>query len=285
MTKINIKNLSYQYSLAHNKALNDISLKIDAGDFIGIIGANKAGKTTLAKSLAGLVPHFYKGDFSGDIVIDNLNTKEESISEISLKVGLVFQDPFNQISGAKLTVYDEVAFGLENIGLEREKMIGRIDYYLDLMGITAQKNSNPFELSGGQMQRLAIASIMAREPEIFVLDEPSSQLDPQGTEEVFEAVDKLREKNLTVIMVSQKVEKMAKYANKILLLNEGSLIDFDKTEKIFSREDLKDYGVRAPVYTEIAKELKLKKENGNYPITKEELKELVVRKYGQNFSK
>ena len=284
MSKINIKNLSYQYSLGNERALKDISITINDGDFIGVIGANKAGKTTFCKALAGLVPHFYKGDFSGNIIIDDLNTKENSISNISLKVGLVFQDPFNQISGAKLTVYDEVAFGLENIGLERAKMIERIDYYLELMGITAQKNSNPFELSGGQMQRLAIASIMAREPNIFVLDEPTSQLDPQGSEEVFEAVDKLREKNLTVIMVSQKVEKIAKYANNILLLNQGKVIDFDKTEKVFSRDDLKEFGVRPPVYTEIAKELKLKNEQKNYPITKEELEKLVVNEYGQNFS-
>lgn len=283
--KVNIENLTYKYSLSEEKALNDISLKISTGDFIGVVGPNKAGKSTFCKALVGLVPHFYKGDLSGNILIDDLNTKENSISDISLKVGLVFQNPFNQISGAKLSVYDEVAFGLENIGLGRKEMIERIDYYLDLMGIYSQRKSNPFELSGGQMQRLAIASIMAREPSVFVLDEPTSQLDPQGTEEVFEAVHKLREKNLTVIMVSQKVDKLAKYANKILLLNDGNLIDFDKSKKIFSREDLENYGVRPPVYTEIAKELKLKDNKKNYPVNQEELYNLVVKKYGKNFSK
>jgi len=285
MSKVIIKNLSYQYPLGDENALEDISLKINKGDFLGIVGPNKAGKSTLCKSLVGLVPHFYNGDFSGEILIDDLNTKNHSISQISLKVGLVFQNPFNQISGAKLTVYDEVAFGLENIGLPREKMIERIDYYLKLMDIYDQRASNPFEISGGQMQRLAIASIMAREPDVFVLDEPTSQLDPQGSKEVFNAIHKLSQKDLTVIIVSQKMERLAKYTDNILLLNQGRVIDYDKKEKIFARDDLEELGVRPPIYTEIARKMNLKNDKSYYPINRKKLTDLVVKKYGQNFSK
>ncbi|MEC9489478.1 MAG: ATP-binding cassette domain-containing protein [Halanaerobiales bacterium] len=282
MKKITINNLSYKYLLAENKALNNISLEVAKGDFIGVIGPNKAGKSTLCKSLVGLIPHFYKGEFEGEILIDKLNTLNSSIAEISLKVGLVFQDPFNQISGAKLTVYDELAFGLENNGVEREEMIARIDKYLDLMDLNKVKDNNPFELSGGQMQRLAIASIMALKPDVFVLDEPTSQLDPQGTEEVFKAVSRLREENLTVILVSQKLNKLADYANKILFLNQGEIVAYDDTAAVFSRNDLEQMGMGAPIYTEIARELGLKNDKDQYPIRKSEIKEMLVAKYGKN---
>ncbi|RAK10269.1 energy-coupling factor transport system ATP-binding protein [Halanaerobium saccharolyticum] len=282
MKKITINNLSYKYSLAENKALNNISLEVEKGDFIGVVGPNKAGKSTLCKSLVGLIPHFYKGEFEGEILIDNLNTLNSSIAELSLKVGLVFQNPFNQISGAKLSVYDELAFGLENNGLGREEMITRIDKYLNLMDLNEVKDNNPFELSGGQMQKLAIASIMALKPDVFVLDEPTSQLDPQGTEEVFKAVSRLREENLTVILVSQKLNKLADYANKILFLNQGEIAAYDNTAAVFSRNDLEQMGMGAPIYTEIARELGLKNEKNQYPIRKSELKEMLVAKYGKN---
>ncbi|TDO89334.1 energy-coupling factor transport system ATP-binding protein [Halanaerobium saccharolyticum] len=285
MKEIIINNLSYKYSLAENKALNNISLEIEKGDFIGVIGPNKAGKSTFCKSLVGLIPHFYKGEFEGEILIDDLNTLNSSIAEISLKVGLVFQDPFNQISGAKLSVYDELAFGLENNGVEREEMITRIDKYLDLMDLNEVKDNNPFELSGGQMQRLAIASIMALKPDVFVLDEPTSQLDPQGTEEVFKAVSRLREENLTVILVSQKLNKLADYANKILFLNQGGIVAYDDTAAVFSRNDLEQMGMGVPIYTEIARELELKNEKDQYPIRNSELKEMLVAKYGKNIGK
>jgi len=270
MKKIIVDNLKYRYPSAQELALKGISLEIEKGQFIGVIGPNGAGKSTLCQALVGLVPHFYHGAYGGSVVVDGLEVLKSEISALALKVGLVFQNPFTQVTGAKLTVYDEVAFGLENMGLDRAEMIERIDRALTLLDIYRYKDRNPFDLSGGQMQRLAIASIIAMKPQIIVLDEPTSQLDPQGSEEVFKAVDKLKSEGMTLVMVEHKIEKIAEYADKVALLSGGELVDFDRPIRVFSRPDLERYGVAAPVYTRICRDLKIKDEKtGLYPITLE----------------
>ena len=152
---------------------------------IGIIGRNGAGKSTLCQALVGLVPHFYRGAYGGKVTVAGLEVMKNSVSRLSAKVGIVFQNPFTQVTGSKWTVYEEVAFGLENMGVPRKEIIERVDFALHLLGLEDVKDRNPFDLSGGQAQRMAIAGVIALKPEIIVLDEPTSQLDPQGTEEVF----------------------------------------------------------------------------------------------------
>lgn len=277
MKKIIVENLKYKYPLTNELALKGISFEVDKGEFVGVVGKNLSGKSTLCQSLVGLVPHFYKGAYGGKVVVDGLEVSESEISEISQKVGIVFQNPFTQVTGSKLTVYEEIAFGLENIGISREEMKERIDYSLKLLDIYKFKDRNPFDLSGGQMQRMAISSIVAMRPEIIVLDEPTSQLDPQGSDEVFKAIQNLSKEGMTVIMVEHKMEKIAKYSDRIMLLNEGEIVDFDVPQKIFSREDLEDYGVTAPAFTKICKNLEIKnKVTGLYPITLDEAYDLVV---------
>lgn len=277
MKKIIVENLKYKYPLTNELALKGISFEVDKGEFIGVVGKNLSGKSTLCQSLVGLVPHFYKGAYGGKVVVDGLEVSESEISEISQKVGIVFQNPFTQVTGSKLTVYEEIAFGLENIGISREEMKERIDHSLKLLDIYKFKDRNPFDLSGGQMQRMAISSIVAMRPEIIVLDEPTSQLDPQGSDEVFKAIQNLSKEGMTVIMVEHKMEKIAKYSDRIMLLNEGEIVDFDVPQKIFSREDLEDYGVTAPAFTKICKNLEIKnKVTGLYPITLDEAYDLVV---------
>ncbi|WP_234122828.1 energy-coupling factor ABC transporter ATP-binding protein [Clostridium hydrogenum] len=278
MEEIVVENLKYKYPLTDTLALNDISFKIKKGEFIGIIGKNSSGKSTLCQALVGLIPHFYKGAYGGKVVVCNMEILNSEISEVVKKVGLVFQNPFTQITGSKLSVYEEISFGLENLGVSRSEMIERIDYVLKLLDIYKYKDRSPFELSGGQMQRVAIASIIAMNPEIIILDEPTSQLDPQGSEEVYKAIQKLSSEGKTVIMVDHKMEKIAQYASKVMLLSEGKIVDFDVPSKVFSRDDLENYGVTAPVYTKICRGLKLKNENtGFYPITLEETYNLVVK--------
>jgi len=278
MKKIVVEHLKYKYPLQETLALKDLSFEIEEGEFIGIIGKNLSGKSTICQALVGLVPHFYKGGFGGKVQVAGIDTMKEDISEIASKVGIVFQNPFTQITGSKLTVYEEIAFGLENLGIPREEMKINIDYALRLLDIYKYKDRNPFLLSGGQMQRMAIASIIAMKPEIIVLDEPTSQLDPQGSEEVFNAIQKLSKEGMTVIMVEHKMEKIAKFCDRIMLLSQGEIIDFDLPEKIFSREDLEEYGVVAPVFTRICKGLSLKNEKNNlYPITLEGAAELVMK--------
>lgn len=285
MEKIVVDSLKYRYPLNEDLALKDISFKVEKGEFIGIIGENGSGKSTLCQALVGLVPHFYRGAYGGKVIIDGMEIKENNISDICLKVGIVFQNPFTQITGSKLTLYEEIAFGLENMGIKRQEMVERIDYALKLLDIYKYKDRNPFDLSGGQMQRMAIASIIAMRPEIIILDEPTSQLDPQGSEEVFKAVQNLSKEGMTVIMVEHKIEKIAKYSNKVLLLYDGRIIDFDVPEKIFSREDLLDYGVNYPSFTKICRELNIRSsKTGLYPITLEEAYDLVVKSNEKNCS-
>ena len=176
------------------------------------------------------------------------------------------------MTGAKFTVYDEIAFGLENIGIPRKEMHERIQESMKLLDIIALKDKNPFSLSGGQMQRVAIASVIAMKPHILILDEPTSQLDPQGSEDVFRVIENLAQKGMTIIMVEQKMEKLAAYSDRILLLHEGKLIAQDTPAAIFSRTDLHTFGVEPPIYTKVAKAIHLKnKETGLYPVTLNEI--------------
>ena len=276
MATLIVEHLKYKYPLTEKLALDDLSFKVEPGEFIGIIGANGAGKSSLCQALVGLVPHFYKGAYGGHVLIDGVNVEKSHVAEICQKVGIVFQNPFNQVTGSKLTVYEEIAFGLENMGLERSEMKKRIDEALNLLDITKYKDREPFDLSGGQMQRMAIASMIAMQPEILILDEPTSQLDPEGSEEVFRAVQSLAKQGMTIIMVEHKMEKIAKYSDRVILLHEGHLVDFDTPQKIFSRDDLEQYGVNAPVFTRISKALQLTVLGTNlYPVTLEETTALM----------
>lgn len=271
MTKILVENLKYRYPQTDSLALDDISFSVEEGEFIGLIGQNNAGKSTLCQALAGLVPHFYKGAYGGRVVVDGMEVRHTSISELCSKVGLVFQNPFTQVSGSKRTVYEEISFGLENMGLDRAEMIRRVDSASKLMRLTSVHNKNPFELSGGQMQRMAIASVLAMRPNIIVLDEPTSQLDPQGSREVFQAISDLSRQGMSIVMTEHKIEKIAEYCHKVIVLKEGRLLDFDTPRKIFSRHDFETLGIPQPVYTRVCKALNAKPPlSPCYPVTLEE---------------
>lgn len=279
MSRIIIQNLKYKYPGTNKLALDNISLNIASGEFIGVIGKNESGKSSLCQAIVGLIPNFYKGAYGGKVLIDELEVKKVPVDELCNTVGLVFQNPFNQVTGSKNTVYEEISFGLENMGVPKSEMIERIDEALELLDISKYKNRYPFDLSGGQMQRMAIASIIAMKPKVIILDEPTSQLDPQGRDEVFKAVQKLSYQGITIIMVEHNMEKIAEYSDRVILLNEGRLIDIDTPERIFSRNDLEEYGVEAPVYTKICKKIGLRnRNNGMYPVTLEETKNLFIER-------
>ncbi|MDF2631783.1 MAG: ecfA3 [Caproiciproducens sp.] len=276
MAKIVVEHLKYRYPLTEELVLKDISFTIEPGEFIGIIGENNAGKSTLCQALVGIIPNFYKGAYGGRILIDEMEVAKQNVSDICRKVGIVFQNPFNQVTGSKLTVYEEIGFGLENMGLPRKEMIERIDYSLRLLDIYKYKDRNPFDLSGGQMQRMAIASIIAMRPEVIILDEPTSQLDPQGSDEVFRAVQSLSHEGITIIMVEHKMEKIAAYSDRIMLLQDGQIAAFDTPQKVFSMDGLDRYGVNAPAFTRICKSLNIKDEKtGCYPVTLKEAEDAL----------
>lgn len=273
MALIEVTNLKYRYPHTEKLALDGLHFQVEKGSFIGIVGENKAGKSTLCQALVGLVPTMFKGAYGGKIMIDGQEAAKTPVALLCQKVGLIFQNPFNQLSGAKDTVFGEIAFGLQNLGVPREEIVRRVEENLKLLDIEQYRDRNPFDLSGGQTQRVAIASILAMQPEIIVLDEPTSQLDPQGSEEVFRVVDKLSKTGITIIMVEHKMEKLASYCDRILLLHDGKQIAYDAPEKIFSRDDLEELGVEAPVFTRVCRKLSVcREEDGKclYPVTLEQ---------------
>ncbi len=282
MPVIEIEHLKYKYPNTKRLALDDISLTIEKGEFIGIVGRNGAGKSTLSQAMIGLVPQFYKGAYGGKVIVDGVLADTCPVEKMCEKVGLIFQNPFNQLSGATETVYGEVAFGLQNLGIPADEMHKRVEKVLKQLDIWQYKDRNPFNLSGGQMQRVAIASVLVMQPGIIILDEPTSQLDPEGTEEVFRVVDQLTEAGFTIIMIEQKLEKIAKYCDRIILMNDGKMVDFDTPEKIFSRDDLAGIGVEPPVYTTFCKEHDLKRQDGTYPVNLEDTLS-IVRNSGKKY--
>ena len=269
MAMITIKNLKYKYPGTDRLALDGISLSIEKGEFIGIIGQNGAGKSTLCQAMVGLVPQFYHGAYGGAVRVKERLAEQVPVQELCEDVGLIFQNPFNQLSGARDTVYGEVAYGLQNLGIEREEMKSRIERVLKQLDIWQYRDRNPFDLSGGQMQRVAIASILVMQPDVMILDEPTSQLDPEGTEEVFRVVDQLSRTGKTIIMVEQKLEKMAKYCDRLILMQDGKVVDFDTPERIFARDDLNEMGIQPPAFVRISKQCGLSNQDGTYPVTLE----------------
>lgn len=284
MSVITVENLRYQYPHAEKLALDGITFSVEKGEFIGIIGENGAGKSTLSQALIGLVPQFYKGAYGGKVTVNGREAGNTPVAQMCGSVGLVFQNPFNQLSGAKDTVYDEVAFGMQNLGVPREEMHKRAEEALKLLDIWQYRDRNPFDLSGGQMQRVAIASVLVMRPDVVILDEPTSQLDPEGSEEVFRAVEKMTKSGITILMIEQKIEKLAAYCSRILLLHEGKQIAFDTPQKIFSIENLEEYGVQAPAFTRICRAENVTLSDGTYPVTVEEAVGVMQKKLSEETS-
>ena len=270
MSVITVENLRYRYPHAKELALDGLDFSVEKGEFIGIIGENGAGKSTLSQALMGLVPQFYKGAYGGTVMVDGIEAGRTPVAQLCGHVGLVFQNPFNQLSGAKDNVYEEVAFGMQNLGVPAEKMKNRVEEALKLLDIWQYRDRNPFDLSGGQMQRVAIASVLVMRPDVMILDEPTSQLDPEGSDEVFKAVETLTGSGITILMIEQKIEKLAAYCDRILLLHKGKQIAFDTPQKVFSMPDLNNYGIQAPAFTRICKAEGVTLADGTYPVTVEE---------------
>ena len=280
MSVITVENLRYRYPHTKELALDGVDFSVEKGEFIGIIGENGAGKSTLSQAIMGLVPQFYKGAYGGKVMVDGLEAGKTPVAQLCGHVGLVFQNPFNQLSGAKDNVYEEVAFGMQNLGVPAEEMKKRVEEALKLLDIWQCRDRNPFDLSGGQMQRVAIASVLVMRPDVMILDEPTSQLDPQGSDEVFQAVEKLTNSGITILMIEQKIEKMAAYCDRILLLHKGKQIAFDTPQKVFSLKNLEEYGILAPAFTRICKAEQVTLPDGTYPVTVEEAAGVLKAKHG-----
>ena len=272
MAIVELRDVTYKYPLTDTPALKNIQLQVDEGEFVAVIGPNGSGKSTLCYTIAGFVPHFFKGELTGTVEVAGNESSKSSLHEWVLNVGLAFQNPFNQISGAKYTVFEEIAFGLENIGVPREEMKIRAIEAMKLTGISDLADRSPYSLSGGQQQRVALTSILVMEPKVLVLDEPTSQMDPIGAREVFGVIRTMAEKGVTVVLVEHKVEWIAKFADRVIALHDGQILLEGKPQEVLTSDRLIDKGFGTSRYTTAArkaKELGLWKKE-QLPVTLEE---------------
>lgn len=272
MAFVNLQNVTYKYPLTEKPVLQNLSLQVQEGEFVSVIGPNGAGKSTLCYALAGFVPHFFKGEISGEIEVDGKLSSKSTLDTWVLNVGLAFQNPFNQISGAKYTVFEEIAFGLENIGVPRDEMKKRVEDAMSLTGISELADRSPYSLSGGQQQRVALTSILVMRPKLLVLDEPTSQMDPIGTREVFGVVRKMAEEGMTVVMVEHKVEWIAEFADRVIALKEGQILLEGKPNEVLTSDLLTENGFGVSRYTSTAREAKKQGlwKTQNLPVTLDE---------------
>ncbi len=228
---ISLRNLRFMYRGQKRWALDDITLEVPAGDFLVVLGPSEAGKSTLAESINGLIPHFFKGQFQGAVSVLGRNTRDVKVAEMAERVGMVFQDFEAQLFSTKVEL--EVAFGLENFGLSRAEMTGRIDESLRRVGLLNLKDRTPSTLSGGQKQKLAIASALAMHPPVLVMDEPTTDLDPVSKEEVFQLTHQLADRgDFTLIVIEHDTEELLQARN-VLLLREGKLVRYGPAKEIF----------------------------------------------------
>jgi energy-coupling factor transporter ATP-binding protein EcfA2 len=250
---IELKNLTYHYPLSETPALQSIDLEVEEGEFLAIVGANGAGKSTLCYTISGFIPHFFKGELAGSVNVAGMDPTKANLGTCVQKVGLVFQNPFNQISGSKFTVYEEIAFGLENLGVDPQEMRERVDEIIRRTRIADLRDRSPYALSGGQQQRVALASILVMKPQILVLDEPTSQLDPIGSQEVFQVIKEMALQGMTIVMAEHKVEWLAEYADRVLALSAGQIIKLGTPQEVFSSSELPKHGVGISRYTQVAR--------------------------------
>ena len=274
-----IENVNYKYPLEEKQALKNINIEIKKGEFWAVIGKNGSGKTTFCNMLRRFVPDFYKGELTGKIMLEDKELKDYSQKELVQKIGFVFQNPFTQISGVKDTVFEEIAYGLENLGLDKEEIISRVEKILKLLEIEKLRDRNPYDLSGGQKQRVALASIIAMDPDILVIDEPTSQLDPKGTEDIFKIINLMANEGKTIILVEHKLELIAEYAQNILVLDEGEIILSGKAEEVLNNKILLEKEIGMTQYSILSYELEKagKVEFEEIPITKEKIVDLLKK--------
>ncbi|WP_314291287.1 ABC transporter ATP-binding protein [Leptotrichia massiliensis] len=274
-----IENVNYKYPLEEKQALKNINIEIKKGEFWAIIGKNGSGKTTFCNMLRRFVPDFYKGELTGKIMLEDKELKDYSQKELVQKIGFVFQNPFTQISGVKDTVFEEIAYGLENLGLDKGEIISKVEKILKLLEIEKLRDRNPYDLSGGQKQRVALASIIAMDPDILVIDEPTSQLDPKGTEDIFKIINLMANEGKTIILVEHKLELIAEYAENILVLDEGEIILSGKAEEVLNNKILLEKEIGMTQYSILSYELEKagKVEFEEIPITKEKIVGLLKK--------
>lgn len=274
MGAVTLDKVSFAYEGAEEvQVLRDISLDIAAGEFVSIIGANGMGKTTLCNVIRGFVPKFYEGEFTGSVQLHDRDIADVGIGELAKEVGFVFQNPFTQMSGTTNSVYEELAYGLGNLAVPPDEIRDRVDEIIELARLQDLVERNPFQLSGGQQQRVALASILVMGQDILVIDEPTSQLDPQSTDDVFELISRMKDAGRTIVLVEHKMEHVAEFSDRVVLLDRGQIALEGTPREVFSDPRTAELGTRLPQPLTIARQLQAS--GAFFPFTPLSTEELV----------
>lgn len=279
MALATLRDVHFSYMYAEEEALKGVTLELEPGLLHGIVGLNSSGKTTLCALLRGIIPHFHTGTLTGEVEVLGRSLLDWDPAELSQSIGCVFDNPFTQISGIRDTVFEEIGFGLENLGVPRAQIIERLVQVIEQLGIGAIADKNPNELSGGQRQKVAFASIIAMDADVIIIDEPTSQLDPEASEAVFEIIAQLKERGKSIVLVEHKVDLMAEYADTITVMHEGRVIRHGPTGEVFRDPELETFGVRPPEVAEFAWRLeRLGKPLPSFPVTRSQAMSAVSQR-------
>lgn len=246
MSTLTLQNISFTYLAARQPALRDISLAIGTGEICGVVGTIGAGKSTLAALCAGFMPQFFQGRSSGSALLDGRDLLASSVAELVRHVALVRPDPYSQISGARFSVAEEVAFGLENLGVPAPEIYQRVEQALDAMELSHLRDRSPYALSGGQQQRLVIAAALALRPAVLVLDEPTAQIDPLGQGRLADLLRALARSGTAILVAEHRLEWLAELADHVLALDAGQPIAYGPPAEVLASPLLVERGIGWP---------------------------------------
>lgn len=278
VSAIEIKDLIYAYPGSERPAMVLEELYLLEGEIYWLTGLNGAGKTTLCRLLAGLIPHFFRGHLSGSVSVLGQDISRLGLAEVSGLVGYIMDDPFDQLSRATYTVRDEIAFALQNVGLPPDEIQERVEETMQELDIASLADRLPTSLSGGEQQRVAIASIFARRPKVFVMDEATSQLDPQGCAAIFQLVSRFKAMGKTIFMVEPKPDKVSQYADQVLVLQQGHLIAQGPIRDVINSGVYEQAGLHLPSYASLARQLQGEGiSTGDLPVSLDEARRIVER--------
>lgn len=252
---IKVHELTVTYAGQEQPSLGRISFSLGQGEILAVVGANGSGKSTLCKALVGLIPDYFSAEIEGDYVLQGKLFESYSLEERLRLVGLVFQNPFNQLSYTASTVGAELAYGLENLGIERGEMMKRIQGIGMMCQLENLLDKPPLTLSGGQVQRVALGATLIMEPAFLVLDEPTSQLDPAGSHQLYQQIARLAKQGMSCLLASHDLEVVSQLADWVLVLDQGQQVAFGKPNAVFQSLDLAGLGLVPPDYISLGKQL------------------------------
>jgi energy-coupling factor transport system ATP-binding protein len=251
---LEIRGLCFRYPDSAKKAVADFDLSVPEGEIVVLAGPSGCGKSTLLRAVNGLIPHMYSGQYTGEVKVGGAVVKDSGMRDLAQKVGFLFQNPENQIF--MFTVERDVAFGLENLGVPRGEMRARVDDALRLLDIGDLALRAPHELSDGQKQRVALAGVLAMRPQLVILDEPTSLLDPKTAAELVALVDRLRhELGTTFVVVEHRLDLLVKVADRMVVMNEGRKVMEGTPGEVLFKDESEGYGVSVPAITQVQKML------------------------------